>query len=476
MKKINFFRGLLVAGLVMLHLTVYSHGNFNIVKGEEISPLNETVVSMEQEKNENIYVEDIITFDDEVQDIRDYGGYESEKSETKENEMRIEETVNFSDESIVDMEKSINDETIVNITNITDCENIVDTDNNDTDVRNEESSVLQADFIMSVTEDIPEVKAGQFIGYEILLENTGDVNLESLELRSILDNGNMTGEWLETDGLMVDDLSGTATVTLLEAGQVKEFVFMVHIPEERQNHLDAEFFAKVENPLAKSNHTTIEAMNLGTETENSASLLYPEFLCKTVSLVTEIIPLKIDFTVKKWADRAMAIPGDTITYQICIRNTGERSLHSVLTTEKFQTAGLKAQFQEKNGVILNGAKTEALIAEIKPGEAYGLYATVTLPEDFEGGDILNEVTVVTRETGEQTFHAQTTVGVEKTVPTKIPVELPDEEQEISTNYNTIKEVPQTSDMSESEMWAGAFGISCLIIIGIYWIRKAKRKH
>lgn len=304
---------------------------------------------------------------------------------------------------------------------------------------------LFADFTFAVSEDISSVKAGQQIGYEIVLENTGYLNLENLELRGIVNSGNLSGEWLPVSGLSINEADGTAALNLLEAGQVREVVYMVSIPEDFQTNLEVEF-------LAKSGD-----------------------LCKAASLITEVTPLKIDFTVKKWADRIRAVAGDTITYQICIRNIGERSLHSVLTTEKFQTAGLKAQFQEQEGVILNGAKTEALIAEIKPGEAVGLYAVVVVPEDYQGGDLLNEVVVVTRETGETSISAQSTVEVEKIHPTEIPYQQETPTYE-STNYDKIKQIPQTSDLTESELWAGAFGISSLIIIGIYWLRKGKRKR
>lgn len=316
-----------------------------------------------------------------------------------------------------------------------------------------EPTPLAVDFSLTVTEDIPQVKAGQAVGYEIILENTGDVNLDNLEIRGFFDDGNINGEWLETEGLIIDHASDTAILSLLEAGMEKTIVLLVNIPEERQENLEAEFVAKVQNPQ--------EA----------------EIISRSASLLTEIIPLKIDFVVKKWADRTTAVPGDTIMYQICIRNTGERSLHSVLTTEKFREAGLKAQFQEQEGVILNGAKTEALIAEIKPGEAYGLYAAVTLPEDFTGGDILNEVTVVTRETGETEFFAQAAVNIEEPVPTEIPYQQIENITSVnSTNFDIRKEIPQTEDLSETELWAGAFGLSCLVVIGIYWFRKAKRKH
>ncbi len=74
--------------------------------------------------------------------------------------------------------------------------------------------------------------------------------------------------------------------------------------------------------------------------------------------------IKAAFEVEKTADRTQAYPGDTITYQICIRNTGERTLHSVLSTERFQNAGILAKFVQKEGVTLSNNGTQALIPQI----------------------------------------------------------------------------------------------------------------
>ncbi len=81
-------------------------------------------------------------------------------------------------------------------------------------------------------------------------------------------------------------------------------------------------------------------------------------------------PLKADFSVKKTADRETAMPGETVTYQICIINTGEKTLHSVVGTERFQAEGIEARFVEQEGITLNSTKTKALIEKIAPGKQY----------------------------------------------------------------------------------------------------------
>ena len=70
----------------------------------------------------------------------------------------------------------------------------------------------------------------------------------------------------------------------------------------------------------------------------------------------------------------------SLIHILCIRNTGEKTLHSVLSTERFLNANIQAQFMPKEGVTLNSTRTQALISSIAPGEALGLYAVVTIPQ------------------------------------------------------------------------------------------------
>lgn len=117
------------------------------------------------------------------------------------------------------------------------------------------------------------------------------------------------------------------------------------------------------------------------------------------------------YPVTKTADRSVAVPGDKILFQICIRNTGERTLHSVVTTERFQLGNVPVQFLEKEGVVLSKSKTKARIERIEPGKAAGLQAMVTLPENLKEQELLNEVTVMTLETGEQVMTSQAKIQI-----------------------------------------------------------------
>ena len=188
---------------------------------------------------------------------------------------------------------------------------------------------------------------------------------------------------------------------------------------------------------------------------------------------TEVIPLKASFEVTKTADRTVALPGDKIMFQICIRNTGERTLHSVVTTERFKTGNIPVEFVEKEGVILNNTKTKARIEKIEPGMAAGLQAVVTLPDDITSQELLNEVTVTTKETGEQVLTSQAKIQVEaakEKSEDQGSTEMPDmdsgavvhsgESHPVSTN-------PKTGDPYQPFLWLAMIPGS---VIAAGWIR------
>lgn len=48
---------------------------------------------------------------------------------------------------------------------------------------------------------------------------------------------------------------------------------------------------------------------------------------------------------------------------------------------------------QKEGVTLNSTGTQALVPQIAPGEAFALYATVTVPQYMASQELINEVIV-----------------------------------------------------------------------------------
>ena len=249
---------------------------------------------------------------------------------------------------------------------------------------------LQADLILSVQAEDDTIKAGSDLVYTITAENTGECDLKDIRISYNFSENGLAGEWSEG---AEDAVGNTAYIEKLEMSATKTLYLMVHLPEDRIAAVSLKLTATAGK---------ISAENGTEETEE---------IVKNTELVTQIQALQAAFEVTKTADRSMAVPGDEIRFLICIRNTGERTLHSIVTTERFQLGNVPVRFLEKDGVRLNKSKTKAKIEQIAPGEAFGLEAVVTLPEGLEDQNLVNEVWVTTLETGEQTKIAQSEIQV-----------------------------------------------------------------
>lgn len=249
---------------------------------------------------------------------------------------------------------------------------------------------LQADLILSVQAEDDTIKAGSDLVYTITAENTGECDLKDIRISYNFSENGLAGEWSEG---AEDAVGNTAYIEKLEMSATKTLYLTVHLPEDRITAVSLKLTATAGK---------ISAENGTEETEE---------IVKNAELVTQIQALQAAFEVTKTADRSMAVPGDEIRFLICIRNTGERTLHSIVTTERFQLGNVPVRFLEKDGVRLNKSKTKAKIEQIAPGEAFGLEAVVTLPEGLEDQNLVNEVSVTTLETGEQTKIAQSEIQV-----------------------------------------------------------------
>lgn len=236
------------------------------------------------------------------------------------------------------------------------------------------------------------IRAGQMISYVLEVKNAGELSLGNIEISSTFSINDVRAEWESEDGFKADGFQGI--LTELQPGEIRKLRMTVQLTETQSGKLIHTVTVRTKHPGKDE--------SIGCQT--SAEL--------------NVAELKAAFEVEKTADRVQAYPGDTITYQICIRNTGERTLHSVLSTERFQNAGIQAKFVQKEGVTLNSTGTQALIPQIEPGEAFALYATVTIPQYFTSQELVNEVTVISDETGTQTMKSQANVtltGSENTV-------------------------------------------------------------
>lgn len=275
---------------------------------------------------------------------------------------------------------------------------------------------LQADLSLSVQAEDDTIKARSDLVYTITAENTGECDLKDLRISYNFSEKGLSGEWSEG---AEDAVGNTAYIEKLEVSATKIVYLTVHLPEERTTAVSLALTA-VAGKVSGDNDTG-EA----------------EEIVKNAELVTQIQALQAAFEVTKTADRSMAVPGDEIRFLICIRNTGERTLHSIVTTERFQLGNVPVRFLEKDGVRLNKSKTKAKIEQIAPGEAFGLEAVVTLPEGLEDQNLVNEVSVTTLETGEQTKIAQS----------EIQVKAAEEEKQKETNADIDGEMGSEQDES-----------------------------
>ena len=302
---------------------------------------------------------------------------------------------------------------------------------------------LQADLSLSVQSEDDTVKAGSDLVYTITAENTGGCDLKDLRISYNFSENGLSGEWSEG---AEDAVGNTAYIEKLEMSATKTLYLTVHLPEERTT--------------AVSLKLTATAGKISAENETEET----EEIVKNTELVTQIQALQAAFEVAKTADRSMAVPGDEIRFLICIRNTGERTLHSIVTTERFQLGNVPVKFLEKTGVKLNKAKTKARIEQIAPGEAFGLEAVVTLPESLEDQNLVNQVIVVTDETGEdEAVRDQTSIRVENKKTSDAVSSGAKSGNGSSGAGRTGKgQAPKTGDNSHRELFQALILVSFLI--------------
>ena len=308
--------------------------------------------------------------------------------------------------------------------------------------------------------EVDKTRSGQKISYALTVSNTGELSLENIEVRSSFSMENIKASWEQMDGFVADSAQGV--ITALQPGETKKLRMNLQLTENQSGELI---------------HTvTLKTGYPGKDEEIS---------CQTDAQVA-VEELKAAFEVDKTADRTQAYPGDMITYQICIRNTGERTLHSVLSTERFQNAGILAKFVQKEGVTLSNNGTQALIPQIAPGEAFALYATVTIPQYFTSQELVNEVTVISDETGSQIMKSQSnvTLTTNTNTATVTPEPTPVTVQTYSDGYGyasksagaySAASKPKTGDETEIALYI-VLGIFAVMsgISAFYYLRSQKR--
>ena len=250
--------------------------------------------------------------------------------------------------------------------------------------KNLEIPAAHMDFSVEMEAKEKALYTGKRIHMAVNLTNNGQVPFYKISLQAKVKEQELVPVWEKEPGLEV--LEGGAVLECLSAGETRTLSFYIDPDMNQKSNLELELFAKTENPVS---------------------------LEKAAEKQLTLQQGKASFTVKKTADCDNASPGETVTYQISIHNTGEVTLHSVVTTERFGLAGVTATFQEQRGITLNKSRTQAKIQEIAPGGCVNLKAKVVLPKDLKDQNLMNQIIVVTDETGEESaVRDQATIRVE----------------------------------------------------------------
>lgn len=310
----------------------------------------------------------------------------------------------------------------------------------------------EADMELSVIAQNKKMKAGQTIRYQVEIANTGKLDLADIRLTSSLSCPKIRQLWEDAEGLLTE--GAVAEFAELKAGESRSFYVQAPLLDEQEKDLEHQV-----------------------EAEARVKDRADEVIRKNASTINGLEPLKADLSVKKTADKETAAPGETVTYQICIVNTGEKTLHSVVGTERFQAAGIHAQFLEQEGVTLNSSRTKAMIQQIPPGEAVSLQAVVKIPRKTADQKLFNQVTVTSQETGERLMEASASVMVKGEVAITPEEGLPlqgDDQGPASGQIQmarTASTHPKTGDDTRRDLWTLLAVTALVTVLGGIWLRK-----
>lgn len=310
----------------------------------------------------------------------------------------------------------------------------------------------EADMELSVIAQNKKMKAGQTIRYQVEIANTGKLDLADIRLTSSLSCPKIRQLWEDAEGLLTE--GAVAEFAELKAGESRSFYVQAPLLDEQEKDLEHQV-----------------------EAEARVKDRVEEVIRKNASTINGLEALKADLSVKKTADKETAAPGENVTYQICIVNTGEKTLHSVVGTERFQAAGIHAQFLEQEGVTLNSSRTKAMIQQIPPGEAVSLQAVVKIPGKTADQKLFNQVTVTSQETGERLMEASASVMVKGEVAITPEEGLPlqgDDQGPASGQIQmarTASTHPKTGDDTRRDLWTLLAVTALVTVLGGIWLRK-----
>ncbi|MEE0300621.1 MAG: hypothetical protein UD162_02640, partial [Blautia sp.] len=164
-----------------------------------------------------------------------------------------------------------------------------------------------SDFSVEVSHVEETAVAGNRILMNASLVNTGQVPFYHISLQAQTSDGDIIPVWENEPNLEV--LQESVLLESLAEGETRTLSFYADTSSAQKGELTFEVLAQTQEPISLERTGTAQVI---------------------------VQPPKASFTVKKTADCNTACPGDTVTYQISIHNTGQQTLHSVITTERFQ--------------------------------------------------------------------------------------------------------------------------------------------
>ena len=287
----------------------------------------------------------------------------------------------------------------------------------------------EADMELSVIAQNEKMKAGQTIRYQVEIANTGKLDLADIRLTSSFSCPKIRQLWEDAEGLLTE--GAVAEFAELKAGESRSFYVQAPLLDEQEKDLEHQV-----------------------EAEARVKDRVEEVIRKNASTINGLEALKADLSVKKTADKETAAPG-----------------------ERFQAAGIHAQFLEQEGVTLNSSRTKAMIQQIPPGEAVSLQAVVKIPGKTADQKLFNQVTVTSQETGERLMEASASVMVKGEVAITPEEGLPlqgDDQGPASGQIQmarTASTHPKTGDDTRRDLWTLLAVTALVTVLGGIWLRK-----
>ena len=234
--------------------------------------------------------------------------------------------------------------------------------------------------------DKTEATRGEEITYYLFLENTGETELENIEIKDIVPEElkNVDAISNEITDLKVEENTVTGKINL-KAGEEKIIFITGDIKDDAV--FGTKFFntATITNPL---------------DTEN---LQTPE------SEETEVIAKSSEITAEKTVDKTEVKPGEEVNYTLNIKNSGESDLNNVLVEDNVPVEledvtagnGLEVSGNKVSGKvnIEAGKGIDILITgkvkmDVTTDKSFLNTATITNPDDNKTINIKSELTKI----------------------------------------------------------------------------------